>query len=127
MAELGWEVTAHEDGGGVSYEGTVGQVEAMDAAFAACDEAMEYDTDDYFTEEYLTLSYDDQLQVRQCLQEAGYEISEPPSREVFIEQTMQQRLRVWDPLMDVPDAEFDTAQARCPGTPGWELLNDLDR
>lgn len=129
MAELGFTVTPHEDGAGYGYEGIAEQEAAMDAAFAACDETRyrsgHYDPDRYFTDEYLSLSYDNRLDVAECLREAGFEISDPPSREVFIEQTAQQRLSVWEPLMDVPDQRAAGAERQCPGRPAAELLEEL--
>lgn len=129
MAELGFTVTPYEDGAGYSYEGIAEQEAAMDAAFAACDEARyqsgHYDPDRYFTEEYLSLSYDDRLEVAECLRDAGFEISDPPSREVFVEQTAQQRLTVWEPMLDVPLNRSAAAERQCPGRPAAELLEEL--
>lgn len=126
MHELGWQVEAHPDGGGVSYEGIAEQAGAMDTAFVACQETMHYDVDDYLTPDFLTVDYDDRVRVAQCLRDEGYEVGDPPSREAFTDQSIRERLVLWDPLAEVPVGQLDAARASCPATPPWELKNELD-
>lgn len=123
MTQLGWEVEANEHGG-VGWEIDASQEEALEADLEVCDEARGHDDDDYFTEEYAAVDYENRVAVGECLREEGYEISEPPSKEVYIEQTIQQRYTAWDPMLDLPSSQWRAAGEACPGTPPWELLQE---
>lgn len=126
MTELGWEVTANSDGTGVTYEGTAEQEVAMNTAFQACRDAIAFDINDLLNEDFLSLRYEDRLQVAHCLREAGYTVTDPPSREVFIEQRLQGHGPAWDPIGDIPDSQLYDAMQGCPSTPFWELQSQLD-
>lgn len=123
LTELGWDVSATEDGGGIDWNVVnEGDDEQRQADTHGCSELIGHGEDEYFTEDYLARSYDERVQQAECIRELGYEIGEPPSREVFIEQSQQERIAVYDPLLDLPGDEIEAAQESCPRSPGWELL-----
>lgn len=124
LGELGFEATVED--AGVSYRLVYDQTqrEVVDAAEEACAAATGWGDADYFTDEALSVSYDDRVQQAECMRELGYEISEPPSREVFIEQSQQERIAVYEPSLDIPQSEKEAAQEACPRMPPWELLEE---
>lgn len=126
MAELGWEVTTLPDGSGIQFEIVADQAVAFETAMAACEAMHPISSEEYFNKEFLTLDYEDKLRVADCLNQAGYAVEGAPTEEVYVEQTLLQRLSTWDPVMELPFAEREQARAQCPQTPGWELMAELD-
>ncbi|WP_338747859.1 hypothetical protein [Janibacter alittae] len=57
------------------------------------------------------------MKMRGCLSEHGYETSEPPSKEQFVNTALSGR-PPWNPYMDVPadlrQEEWDSLIADCP-------------
>lgn len=125
MDQLGWRVTAHDDGDGFGYEGVTDQAAAMDSAMEACHEYLGYRHRDPFTEEYLTLDFDNKLDIADCLRRRGFHVDDPPSREVYVEQTIADRWTAWNVHEHVPDNRLPAAQEQCPGRPGWEIFVEI--
>lgn len=127
MDELGWEVTAHPDGGGVGFGGVADQAVGMDSAMEACTDFLGLRDMDPFTEDFLTLQYDNNLQIADCLRGMGFAVDDPPSREVYVQQTIAKRWTAWNVHEHVPDGQLGTVQRQCPGRPLWELYAESNQ
>lgn len=124
MGELGWEATVEDEGRSFQVFHDESQADEFEAASEACTEATGQADHDFFTDDALSVGYDDRVQQAECMRELGYEISEPPSREVFIEQSQQERIAVYEPSLDIPQSENEAAQEACPRMPPWELIEE---
>lgn len=125
MDQLGWEVISDARGEGFEYEGVADQQVAMDSAIEACSEFLGLQDQDPFTEEFLALSYDNKREVADCLRSMGFDVEDPPSREVYIEQTIAERFSVWNVHEHVPDNRWSAVEEQCPGKPGWEIFAEI--
>lgn len=86
MRDLGFTVTIGDDGG-YSFEG--GSADAISASVAACNERAGPEvTYAPITPEEASHQYDLELAAKACLEEQGLAVSEPPSREEYIDRVL---------------------------------------
>lgn len=60
------------------------------------------------------------VKMKSCLQDLGYEVSEPPSEETFVAQYVTPLADYWNPFEDLSTLtpeEFEEATAVCPQVP----------
>lgn len=87
LTEQGFTSTASSDG--VQTSVTTDQTDAFEAASTLCQERVEAELGPdpaaaVLTEEQLGERYDELLDVQECLAEAGYPVTEPPTRESWV-------------------------------------------
>lgn len=113
MRDAGYEVTPLGDG---SYEINVGSESedafaAADRIEAACGDAVgPYPTPAPITPDEASALYDANLEAKQCLESQGVVVSEPPSRETFIEAYLGMTVAPWSPY----DGVGSSYDAVCP-------------
>jgi len=64
---------------------------------------------------------------KQCLLDLGYPVSEPPSRQVIVDEVMTAWGSTWDPWIEIlewqdPQHSFLAANAACPRPSIWEFV-----
>lgn len=110
---------------GYEFEGVTDQAIGFDSALEACEQFLGYRDRDVFTEDFLTLDYDNKLKIADCLRKMDYHVEDPPSREVYIEQTIAERWTTWNVTHHVPGNRLTEAQEQCLGRPAWEILVEI--
>jgi hypothetical protein len=134
MTELGWDVSAHDDGG-ISGQFAEGQLEIYNEDRSRCEIATGHDPDQYASVEYLEKAFENLAEVAGCIQELGYTISESPSKQAWIEWAQQQAQDpqpyvMWNPHGEVADANGSAALAHalaeCPVAEAWEIAQWVD-
>lgn len=109
----GWPSQLHEDGFGYDVGGVQGPNDAaFSEAEAACaQEVGEPPEPPPLTDDVIRVGFQRLLALRECLEDAGYPVSDPPSAEFYIENFES---NPWHPYMDIPDSQLDEATTKCP-------------
>lgn len=128
IRDRGFNVEVIPPGDGISFEAVPAtQNSAAQAAEQECRDGLnlrEGSASDY-TDEVRSHIYDYQLALRQCLIEAGYDIPDPPSREIYVENYFRDP---WIPYSFLPvDAlnalDPESIIYRCPQYPPGGIMN----
>lgn len=91
------------------------QVEAYKAADEAClREIGEPQPPDPPSEAEIRAFYDELLETKGCLEDLGYEISEPPSEDAFVESYLTGPWHPYSDVGDVSEAEWERLNRECP-------------
>lgn len=110
MNDRGWEDTHVEDPDSPSvslWDDRGNQPEAHDADLTDCQSlAGPEPIPPPLTEELAGERYDDRVAARNCLLDLGYVVSEPPSRETYVEQMLAVE-PTWDPRMEALQSTTD--------------------
>lgn len=109
----GYAVTLIPPGDGLSFAGLPPEQHRMaSATLRACAAGLQIPDYETPSDEFISATYDALLIVKQCLEDQGYAIVEPPSLEVFIDTYSE---GPWHPYNSVPDVE----------TSEWQRLNEI--
>ncbi len=90
------------------------QATAADSLADACMEGLRIPPYQQYSAEELAVLYDELLETKACLEEHGYDIDPPPSKQTFVESYYTDP---WNPYVSLPDvspAEWDKLQEDCP-------------
>lgn len=119
LAPKGWDVRRASDG----YESSVApeRYDQYEVDVATCQAQLSYG--ELVTPAVAGRWYEQTAAGAGCLRGHGYAISEPPSREAFVEQLLAKRLPEWDPYAEVfttgGPSGVREAQATCPPPTSW--------
>lgn len=109
LTDLGFPTQMREDGSFEIGEVVADQQNSLDEAITTCTEQVGRGSNARIpSEAELSALYDLMREGRQCLIEHGYTISQPPTRETFIESYLaayQGADAPWSPWMDINDPE----------------------
>lgn len=128
MNDQGFEVEVIPPGDGISYQAVPQEQNvAAQEAEERCRDGLglrEVTAADY-TDEVRSHIYDYQVALRECLVGAGYEIPDPPSRDIFVESYLTDP---WIPYSWVPGGDLDPYRSdsilyRCPQYPPGGILS----
>ena len=119
LTEAGWDVEVAADGT-YSHEGQgEATVRAFNNAVSACSD--KHGSREAPTREGVETLYDRALDTAACLEAAGYDVSDPPSLEAYVEDVLERSPDIWIPFQEVldsteftNDAEYQALYARCP-------------
>lgn len=114
LQEKGWDSELDEETAQIYTPVPDGDDRAFDEDDAACFEELGVDPDRDLTSSEFDTLYEQYIDGMDCLTDAGYDVSEPPSRQVF-EETYDSD--AWVPWTEVGDDEIDAALERCPMPP----------
>lgn len=128
--DQGFPATLQPDGG-IATPVAPGQEDDYLAVSELCDEIVTEQrgpapVDVFFTEDELSVMYDLLLERAECLDEAGYPVTEPTSRERYIEQTLSlyegaADVVPWSPSADIPPSSGPDALEQCPVPTGQDV------
>ncbi|WP_166345308.1 hypothetical protein [Phytoactinopolyspora limicola] len=128
LSDKGWDVAANEQGG-VSYELPSDQEERFYEDSDQCLKEIGYDDDAFFTTEYLDRDYDLRVENAACIEALGYELPDAPSRQAFIDQTINDRFASWEPILDVIEIHgreaSEHAQRACERPEPSDVLREI--
>jgi len=112
LVDRGWVDLQFRDDGSISGETPEEQQDAYNSDWDACSAEAEaaYPFPEV-TEKSLRERYDLEVENRECLMDAGYTISEPPSVDVWIDQVNGRSAGVWLPYGEVmASSTFDSTK-----------------
>lgn len=119
LKDAGWDVEASADGTYSFYNQSEAAARAFSEVMTACGD--KHGDRGIPSRDDAVVWYSHALDTAACLKEAGYEVTDPPSEETYVEDVLERSPDTWVPFQDVIDsAEFaDTAEyqalyARCP-------------
>lgn len=116
MHEKGWgDVDAMS--GGYSFDGVPrAQQGALNDDLTACEtDAGPAPNEEPLSRAEVAVIYERWVDAKTCLEGLGYEISEPPSRNVFIEDYLHSSGGPWSPFADLPaSADLGAVKQTCP-------------
>ena len=113
MAEKGFTVEIMDDGG-ISSDVPTEQISQRDAAMEACTSEHGFDQPpEPLTDAQLSELYDDLVEVKECLEEAGHEVDDPPSLQSFVD-SQGAAWHPYDSLDPSSLAEFQDVERQCP-------------
>jgi len=122
LAAKGWDVQRNPDG---TYSSRYPdeQSDQYDADVAACRAQFGYE-ELAVTEEQASNFYDKLVASAECLRGLGYDISDPPSRQSYVETLVGGELPDWAPYTELLEmagsaAEVQEAEAACPQPSTW--------
>lgn len=99
MGDKGWDVKVHPDGGlEANYPND--QAERYIGDNEQCREETGFGRSSPVTAEQAAKIYDELLRVADCVRALGYDVSEPPSKQAYVEGLMNGRLP-WHPYSNV--------------------------
>nr|NLD39655.1 hypothetical protein [Actinomycetales bacterium] len=114
MQDRGWDAVFEDDGVTVGYH--VDQEDAFRADEAECHELSGIEDFGPYTVAESDAAYDASLEVAECLQEAGFPVDDPPSRESYIATILDGGIP-WSPfdaVFNEGTEEFAKAEKACP-------------
>lgn len=116
LNEKGWNVSAVADGGFETDTVPAEQMEQFQADIAQCQSVHGYSNDYLYTPERAESFFDASLETAECLRELGYSISDPPSRQAFVEALVNDEPPPWYPHHEAMAAGGRLAEleAACP-------------
>lgn len=123
LSAKGWHVERGSDGGfGADIPGD--QLEQYHADRHACREENGYDDEPEVTPELAGRFFDRLVAAAQCLRGLGYQVSDPPSRQSYVETLVNGELPDWAPYSELIEmglsfAELEEADAACPQPTTW--------
>lgn len=98
MRDKGWDVTVDPDEGSFRAKYPSDQDAQYRADSESCYDELGYSmTPSPVSTEEADRLYDHWLPIAECLEENGYTLSEPPSRQAFVEETVRNRVPPWHP------------------------------
>ncbi|WP_448062315.1 hypothetical protein [Cellulomonas hominis] len=113
LRDEGWDVSPGDADEGVSIEAEVadGQENAFVASQGLCNVAVGRIPDPVLDQESVRAMYDTAVAQYECLTEAGFAPTEPPTFDVYVDRQMTGQA-TWDPMEGV--ADYDGALDACP-------------
>jgi hypothetical protein len=125
LSAKGWAVQRDAGGGWSTISGVPAeQVNQFDSDVVDCKAEFGYDKKLEITAKQAEGFYDKLVASAECLRGLGFEISEPPSRQAFVETLVGGELPAWAPYsqliqMGASRDEFETAEKECPQPTSW--------
>jgi hypothetical protein len=122
LSAKGWDVQRTADGG-FDAKIPVAQTSRYNADREACKARFGYNDELSVTPEMAGHFYDRLVAAAECLRRLGYDISDPPSRQSYVETLVGGALPDWTPYYELMElagpVEFQQAQAACPQPTSW--------
>lgn len=120
LKDAGWDVEASADGMYLFDDLDDADARAFGEVLSACTD--EHGDRELPSREATEVLYAHALDTAACLEDAGYEVSDPPSKEAYVEDVLERSPDTWVPFQDVIDgpkfvdidmAEYQALYARC--------------
>lgn len=123
LSAKGWHVERGSDGGfGADIPGD--QLDQYNADRHACREENGFNDEPEITPEMAGRFFDRLVAAAQCLRGLGYQVSDPPSKQSYVETLVNGELPDWAPYSELIEmglsfAELEEADAACPQPTTW--------
>jgi hypothetical protein len=114
LQDRGWESELDETTGQIYTPVPESDENAFDEDDAACFDELGVDPDRSLTSAEFDTLYAQYLEGAHCIEQQGFVVSEPPSRQVFQE---TYETNAWVPWTEVGDDDFAEVLDRCPMPP----------
>ncbi|QAY71407.1 hypothetical protein [Xylanimonas protaetiae] len=118
LKDAGWDVEASADGTYRFDDQSEAAARAFSEVMTACGD--KHGERGIPSREDAVVWYSHALDTAACLEDAGYEVTDPPSEETYVEDVLERSPDTWVPFQDVidsadfaNDAEYQALYARC--------------
>lgn len=101
LTEKGWEVKVGEDGRSYEYSLPSSQRSQFQVDEKDCRHEFGLDVLPPITQQYAEHAYDVYLRAAECVRGLGHQVSDPPSKQAFVEELMRRRIASWHPYDEV--------------------------